>query len=63
MDKLEQVKLLPWKVFELFLNLEESFQIHLLTYLVILQKQRVIQGKREFLIFSNIEKYKHKKDV
>ena len=49
MDKLEQAKLLPWKVFELFLNLEESFQIHLLTYLVILRKQRVTQGKRIFI--------------
>lgn len=66
MDKLEQAKLLPWKAFELFLNLEESFQIHLLTYLVILQKQRVIQGKREFFYFlilrsTNIRKaYRYK---
>ena len=45
MDKLELGKRLPWKVSELFLNLEESFQIPLLTYLVILQKQRVIRGK------------------
>ena len=49
MDKLEQAKLLPWKAFELLLNLEESFQIHLLTYLVILRKQRVTQGKRIFI--------------
>ncbi|PRD25637.1 UNVERIFIED_CONTAM: Kinesin-like protein KIF3A [Trichonephila clavipes] len=45
MVKQALVKLSQWKVIVIFLNKKESSQIHLLTYLDILLKQKEIKGK------------------
>ena len=45
MDKLVLVRLSQWKVFDLYLNSEGSYQTHLLTYLDILLKQKETPGK------------------
>lgn len=50
MGRLEQAKLSPWKGSEQFLSLEASFPIPSPIYLVILPRQRGIQGKR--LLFT-----------
>ena len=45
MDRLVPVRRSQWKVFDLYLNSEGSYQIHLLTYLDILLKQKETPGK------------------